>query len=67
MVNVVIIMWQGLIEDVKVFKESKPAEDFFTKETDVAWSEFMARHDTEDSETILADYAGSNIWEVNLE
>ena len=67
MVNVVIIMWQGSIEDVKVFRESQAAEGFFTTETKVAWSEFKARIETEDSENILADYAGSNIWESKLE
>lgn len=67
MVNVVIIMWQGVIEDVKVFWNPAIAEGFFATSTNVAWSDFKSRIETEDSETILGNYAGSNIWELKIE
>ena len=65
-VNVVIIMWQGLIEDVAGFKDEADAFRFFQKETSVSYEEFKKRSETEDSENILADYAGSNIWEADV-
>ena len=66
MVNVVIIMFQGVIEDVKVFREETYAFKFFEEQTNVSCEVFKARIDSEDSETIRADYAGSNIWEVTV-
>lgn len=66
MINVVIIMWQGLIEDVKAFWDEAAAFAFFKDETGVHWQEFVERKDTEDTETILSDYAGSNIYETEL-
>ena len=66
MINVIIIMWQGLIEDVHAYKDEADAFRFFQEETKVSWEEFKRRRDTEDTETILADYAGSNIYEVEL-
>ena len=66
MINVVIIMWQGLIEDVRAYRDEAAAFRFFQEETKVSWEEYSRRIKTEDSETILADYAGSNIYETEL-
>ena len=66
MINVVVIMYQSIIENVKVFRDDASAFSFFEQETGVAWSEFEERSENEDNETILADYAGSNIWEVRI-
>jgi hypothetical protein len=67
MINVVIIIWQGVIEDVKAFREEDNAFAFFEQETHISYKDFKTRIETEDVETILADYAGSNIWEIKVE
>ena len=67
MINVVVIVYQGLIEDVKAFKGENGAFRFFEQETGVAWAEYEKRIEDEDTEAILADYAGSNIWEIKVE
>ena len=66
MVNVVILLWQGLIEDVQVFKEEADAFAFWEEQTGVPYEEFKERIADEDSENILSDYAGSNIWELKI-
>lgn len=66
MINVVVIVYQGLIEDVQAFRDETRAFHFFEQETGVAWAEFKKRIETEDTETVLADYAGSNIWEIKI-
>jgi len=65
-VHVVIIMFQGLIEDVAAFNKTPDATHFFEQETKVSWPEFEKRIETEDSETVLADYAGSTIYDLKL-
>jgi len=65
-INIVIIMYQGVIDDVKAFRDEINAFRFFEQETGVAWTGFKERTDTEDTETVLADYAGSNIWEIRI-
>jgi hypothetical protein len=67
MVNVVIIMWQGVIEDIAVFNKESDAFEFFKKETEVSYEEYKSRIKEVDTETILGDYAGSNIYEVKVE
>ena len=67
MVNVVVIMFQGNIEEVKVVWRNEGAYQFFQEKTGVAWAEFSRRCENQDSETILGNYAGSNIWETELE
>ena len=66
MINVVVIMYQGVIEDVKAFRDETDAFHFFEQETGVAWTEFKERIEKEDTEMVLGDYAGSNIWEINI-
>ena len=66
MINVVVILWQGLIGDVLAFKDEADAFSHFKEATGVSYEEFKERVKSEDSENILADYAGSNIWEINL-
>jgi hypothetical protein len=66
LINIVIIVYQGLIEDVQAFRDETRAFRFFEQETGVAWTEFKERCDKEDTETLLGDYAGSNIWEIKI-
>jgi hypothetical protein len=67
MINVVIILWQGIIEDVKAFNKEADAFEFFKQETGVSYEEYKSRIQEEDTETILGHYAGSNIYEVKVE
>ena len=66
-VHIGIGMFQGLVEEVKAFKDEGKAAEWFQKYTDVSFEEYQTRSSTQDSETILADYAGSMIYEVELE
>jgi len=66
MVNVVVIQWQGLIEDVLVFKNEADAFSHFKEATGVSYEDFKERSKDEDSENILTNYAGSNIWELKI-
>ena len=66
-VNLVVIMFQGNIEDVKVFKDSGDAEKFFTEQTGETYERYSERLKDEDTDTILGNYAGSNIWELKIE
>lgn len=62
MINLVIIIWGGLIEDVKAFRKDSDAFDFFEEKTHVSWKDFTERlAHNESSETILRDYTGSDI------
>ncbi len=66
MVNIVIIMWQGVIEDVRAYQEEGDAFVYFELETQTSWKQYQRLRETEDCETILGDYAGSTIYEVRL-
>lgn len=66
MVNVVVLLWQGVIQDVAVYKDEADAFAFWEEETGVPYEEFKERAKTDDSEDILGDYAGSNIWELSI-
>lgn len=62
MINVVIIMWGGLVEKVEAFRKDSDAYDFFERETHISWKDFTKRlAHNESSETILRDHAGSDI------
>lgn len=67
MVYVVIIIYQGLVVHVRSFREEKPASRYFEKETGVSWEDYNSRKDSEDNETILKDYAGSDVCHLNVE
>lgn len=66
MVNVVVLLWQGVIQDVAVFKDEADAFAFWEEETGVPYQEFKERIGVDDSEDILGDHAGSNIWELEI-
>ena len=63
MINLVIIVFQGLIEDVKVFKSERDAISFWEQETGQNWPGFAAWTPSE-RHTIMGDYDGSTIWEL---
>lgn len=65
-INVVAVVYHGVVDEIAVIHDAEQAQTFFQARTEVPWDEFAKRIDTEDSETILADYAGSNIWEVEI-
>ncbi len=66
MINVVVIMFGDLVEDVSAYKNESDAKEFFEKQTSVNFDVFAKRIKDEDTETILGAYAGSNIYEVEL-
>ena len=68
MIHVVVILWQGCVEDIAAFNQESGATKFFGQETHVPWEEYTKRRcEKEDAETILGDYAGTNIWELNIQ
>ncbi len=66
MINVVLILFQDIIEEVEAFKNEADAKAFFERHTGVNFDVFKQRVQDEDTETIFGVYAGSNIWGIEL-
>lgn len=56
MINIVIMMHRGEIEDVQVFQKSNDALECFKKYTGCCWREPL---------DIYEDFKGSEIWELS--
>ena len=68
MIHVVVIIWKGNLEDIAAFNQESDAIKYFSQEAHVPWEEYTKRRcDGEDTDTILGDYAGCNIWELNIQ
>lgn len=64
---VLVEMYQGLINEVKVFGNEKRSELAFFMATGVSWKEYQRRIKDENYENILASYAGTMIYVTPIE
>jgi len=66
-VTVLVVVFQGVIESVYVYQDSESAEEEFYRETFIRWSDMLFRAKKESAEAILGNYAGTMLFDVEVE
>ncbi len=66
MIHIVIIIYQGLVQEVAAYKNRIDALLYFKQATGVTNEALHERSKVEDAENILGQYAGSDIWNINV-
>jgi len=66
-VTVLVVVYQGKIENVYVYGNSHHAKEGFWRETMITWSDMLFRAKKESAESILGDYAGTMLFDAEVE
>ena len=61
-VDVLVIMYQGVIDGVEVYFDELEALQAFERETGMLWPEYLRRTKTEDIEAVLGGVAGTRLY-----